>query len=414
VILTPFSHSAAILLVFVVTYAGVAIGRIPGLKMNRAGIALLGTIGMMVLGQVTTAQVVSMVNWPTVLLLFGFFVISAQLRLSGFYDRAAHSISARLGHPAKFLFTLMAVTAGLSAFLNHDIVCVAFTPVVTTALLGKKLNPVPFLVGMALASNIGAGATLIGNPQDMLIGEYAHLNFGAYMLWSLVPVLAALGAAYGIVWWLSQERLKIPSAIAPRNLTHPYPYNRSHTLKGLVMLVIVVAFFFTSIPKEIIALAAAGIHLASRTFRSEDLLDEVDWQVLVLFMCLFAITGAFQSTGYGDASASWLANAGFDLQKPINLTLATTVLSNLIGNSAAVIFLLKVINISRPAMAYGLALANSFGGSLLIAGSVSNIIVAQQAHELGVTVSFKDYARLGVPVTLTALGILLAWIAWMG
>jgi len=411
---TASPHSAAILAVFILTYIGVAIGRIPGLKLNRAGIALLGTIGMMVLAEVTTAQVVSMVNWPTVLLLFGFFVISAQLRLSGFYDKAARSISTRLDHPAKFMFTLMGATAGLSAFLNHDIVCVAFTPVVTVALLGKKLNPIPFLVGMALASNIGAAATIIGNPQDMLIGEYAHLSFGAYMLWSLPPVLVSLCAAFGIVWWMSKSGLQLPTAVIPKGVIHTHHYNRSHTTKGLVLLGIAVALFFTPIPKEIIALAVAGIHLASRTFRSEDLLDEVDWQVLVLFMCLFAVTGAFQSTGYGDLCATWLANAGFDLQKSTNLTIAAAALSNLINNSAAVMLLLKVVNVSKPTTAYVLALANSFGGSLLIAGSVSNLIVAQQAHEFGVNLSFKDFARLGIPVTLTALAALLGWAAWMG
>ncbi len=407
-------HSAAILAVFVLTYSAIAIGRIPGLKLNRAGIALLGTIGMMVFGEVTTAQVVSMVNWPTVLLLFGFFVISAQLRLSGFYDLAARAISNRLDHPATFLLILMAATAGLSAFLNHDIVCLAFTPVVTVALLDKKLNPVPFLVAMALASNIGAGATLIGNPQDMLIGEYAHLNFGAYLLWSLPPVLASLALAYGLVWWLSRSSLRILPTVASHKALATYPYNHHHTVKGLIILVIVVGLFFTSIPKEIIALAAAGIHIASRKFRSEDLLEEVDWQVLVLFMGLFAVTGAFQSTGYGDQVVAWLARIGFDLQKSSNLALSAAALSNLIGNGATVMFLLKVVNLSRFSTAYVLALANSFGGSLLIAGSVSNLIVAQQAHELGVTVSFKDFARLGIPVTLTALAILLAWTAWIG
>lgn len=411
---SPGPHSAAILAVFAATYAGIAIGRIPGLKLNRAGIALLGAIGMMVLAQVTTAQVVALVNWPMIALLFGFFVISAQLRLSGFYDRAAHVISKRLEHPAKFLLVLMAATAGLSAFLNHDIVCLAFTPVVTIALLRERLNPVPFLVAMALASNIGAAATLIGNPQDMLIGETAHLNFGSYLIWSLPPVLLSLGAAYGIVWWMSRRTLRRSVGKVLEKGAHEYPYNRAHTVKGLVMLALVVALFFTPIPKEIIALSAAGIHLASRKFRTEDLLGNVDWEVLVLFIGLFAVTGAFQSTGYGDQAVLWLAHAGFDLNHQPNLILAATVLSNLINNSAAVMFLLKVVDFSKPSTAYVLALANSFGGSLLIAGSVSNIIVAQQARELGVSISFKDFARLGVPVTLAALGALWAWSAWLG
>jgi Na+/H+ antiporter NhaD/arsenite permease-like protein len=405
-------HSAAILAVFAATYAGIAVGRIPGLKLNRAGIALLGAIGMMVLGGVTTGRAVSEVNWPTVFLLFGFFVISAQLRLSGFYDLAAQSISRRLGHPARFLLVLMAVTAGLSAFLNHDIVCLAFTPVVTAALLREKLHPVPFLVAMALASNIGSAATLIGNPQDMLIGEAAHLDFGAYLLWSLPPVLTALGAAYGIVWWMSRKALHRRPSKRPDRVFNTYPFNRPHTLKGLVLLALAVALFFTPLPKEIIALGVAGIHLASRKFRTEDLLGLVDWQVLVMFMGLFAVTGAFQATGYGNQAVAWLARDGFDLQRPGNLILATAGLSNLINNSAAVMFLLKVVDLSKPSTGYLLALANSFGGSLLIAGSVSNLIVAQQARELGVTVSFRDFARLGIPVALAALGMLGAWTAW--
>jgi len=413
--MTPisFSHSVIILAVFIATYAGIAVGRIPGFKLNRSGIVLLGAIGMMVLANVTTAQVVALINWPMIALLFGFFVLSAQLRLSGFYDRVAHVISRRLGHPEKFLFLLMAATAGLSAFLNHDIVCLAFTPVVAEALLRKKLNPVPFLVALALASNIGAAATLIGNPQDMLIGATASLSFGDYMLWSLTPVLTALGAAYGIVWWMSRDDLSPKahkaSGLGPRE----YPYNRPHTIKGLVLLVLVVTLFFTPIPKEIIALGAAAIHLASRKFKTEDLLGLVDWEVLLLFIGLFVVTGAFQTTGYGDAAVAWLAHAGFDLNHSSNLILAAAVLSNLINNSAAVMFLLKVIHLSKTT-AYVLALANSFGGSILITGSVSNLIVAQQARELGVNVSFKAFARLGIPVTLAALGILWAWAAWMG
>jgi Na+/H+ antiporter NhaD/arsenite permease-like protein len=367
----------------------------------------------MIFGGVTTGDAISYVNWPTILLLFGFFVISAQLRLSGFYDRVANGISARLGHPARFLLVLMAVTGGLSAFLNHDIVCFVFTPIVGAALLRRRINPVPFLIALAIASNIGAAATLIGNPQDMMIGAVAHLNFGSYMLWSCVPVLFALSSAYGIIWMSSRRNLG--ATLLPEKETdrHSYPFNRAHTIKGLVILLVVIGLFFTRLPKEIIALAAAGIHLASPKFRTDDLLRLVEWPILVLFMGLFVVTGAFQSTGYGEQAVQWLAHCGFSLNAPHNLALTTATLSNLINNSAAVMLLLKVVNLSKPATAYVLALANSFGGSLIIVGSVSNIIVVQQARELGVSISFRDFARLGVPVTLVALAGLIGWAALM-
>lgn len=400
-----------ILTIFAITYLGIAMGHVPGLKLNRVGIALLGAIAMMIFGGIGTSDVVSYINWPTIFLLFGFFVLSAQLRLSGFYDIVANGISARLGHPARFLLVLMVVTGGLSAFLNHDIVCYVFAPIVGTALLRKRLNPIPFLIALAVASNIGAAATLIGNPQDMMIGQVARLSFGHYLLWSAVPVILAMAAAYGIIWMLSQKKLQPAFSVPEESNPQSYPFNRPHTIKGLIILVVVIGLFFSPLPKEIVALAAAGLHLASTKFRTDDLLRLVEWPILILFMGLFVVTGAFQSTGCGDQAVQWLAHGGFNLNAPATLALTTAGLSNLINNSAAVMLLLKVINLSQPTAAYILALANSFGGSLIIIGSVSNIIVVQQARALGVKISFWDFARLGIPVTLAALAGLLVWIA---
>jgi Na+/H+ antiporter NhaD/arsenite permease-like protein len=403
-----------ILAIFAVTYLGIAIGRVPGLKLNRVGIVLLGAIAVVIFGGVSIQNSAASINWPTMLLLFGFFVLSAQLRLSGFYDKVADGISAQLEHPALFLLVLMAVTGGLSAFLNHDIVCYAFTPIVSLALLRRQLNPVPFLIALALSSNIGAAATLIGNPQDMMIGQVANLDFGRYLLWSIVPVLFAMGAGYGIIWAMSRKKLRLTSPIQSDADHKTYPFDRGHTIKGLVILVLVIGLFFTSWPKEIIILAAAAIHLASPKFHTEQILGLVDWSVLVLFAGLFVVTGAFQSTGYGVQAVQWLAHLGFNLNRPVNLVLATAVLSNLINNAPAVMLLIKIIDLSRPTAAYILALANSLGGSLIIVGSVSNIIVVQQARQLGIRISFRDFERLAIPVTLAALGGLMVWAMLVG
>jgi Na+/H+ antiporter NhaD/arsenite permease-like protein len=409
--MTPVNK--AILVIFAITYAGLAMGRIPGLKLNRAGIALLGAIALTIFGHVTTAQAIGYVNWPTVCLLFGFFVISAQLRLSGFYDVVAGAIAARLNHPARFLLIIMVVTGGLSAFLNHDIVCYVFTPIVAAALTRKQLNPVPFLVALAISSNIGSAATLIGNAQDMLIGQTAHLDFGRYILWAAVPVSFAMASAYGITWVLSRNRLQSEEVVTAREIEKAYPFNRLHTVKGLVVLAAVIGLFFSSLPAEAIALAAAGIHLASPKFRTEELLALVDWPILVLFIGLFVVTGAFVSTGAGVDAVQWLAQAGFDLNRPVNLTVATAALTNLINNSPTVMLLLKVVNISTPVMAYVLALANSFAGSLLVIGSVANLITVQQARDLGIRISFWDFTRLGLPITAASLGGLLVWVKLM-
>ncbi len=406
--------NTSILVIFALTYLGLAVGRIPGLKLNRVGIVLLGAIGMMIFGGVTADKGISYVNWPTVLLLFGFFVISSQLRLCGFYDCVANGIAARLDRPGRVLFELNDVTGGLSAFLNHDIVCLVFTPIVGTALLRKKIIPVQFLISLAIASDIGAASNLVGNRQVMMIGAVAHLGFGQYLLWSCVPVLFAMTAACAIIWFMSRNHLASNLTIPDATDASPSEYNRAHIIKGLVILVIVIGLFFTSLPKEIVALAAAAIHLASPKFRTEQLLKFVDWPILVLFTGLFVVTGAFQSTGYGAQAVQWLAHSGFNLNAPVNLALATAALSNLINNSAAVMLLVKVVDISRAHTAYVLALANSFGGSLIIVGSVANIIVVQQARDIGVNISFRDFARLGIPVTLAAMAGLIAWVLVMG
>jgi Na+/H+ antiporter NhaD/arsenite permease-like protein len=405
------AEKPAVLAIFILTYLGISAGRVPGLKLDRTGIVLLGAIAVLVVERLPGTEMAGFISWPTILLLFGFFVISAQLRLSGFFDLVAGRIAGQLAHPARVLLLLMATTAGLSAFLNHDIVCFVFAPIVGAALLQRQLDPVPFLVALAIASNIGAAATLVGNPQDMMIGQIAGLGFGEYVLWCIWPVAFALGAAYAVIWLLSRKSLALTTKLRPRAVPPPRRFDRGHTIKGLVILGIVIGLFFSPLPKELVALTAAAIHLASRKFRTVDLLRLVDWPILVLFMGLFVVTGAFQATGYGQQAVQWLAHEGLNLSSPPVLALFTAGLSNIVSNAAAVMLLLKTANVAHPPAAYVLALANSFGGSLIIVGSVANIIVVQQARALGIDISFRAFARLGIPVTIVSLGGLICWLA---
>jgi Na+/H+ antiporter NhaD/arsenite permease-like protein len=410
---SPTAHGPAIIAIFVLTYVGVAVGRIPGLKLNRVGIGLLGAIAMMIASGQSADETAASVNWPTILLLFGFFVISAQLRLSGVYDWIAAGVSGWVDSPARFLLLLIAATAGLSAFLNHDIVCYVLTPVVGTALLKKQINPIPFLIALAAASNIGAAATLIGNPQDILIGQEAHLNFLSYMLWSAVPVMFGLAAAYVIARFGSSGGPPVIDA-AEVESEPAYPLNRVHAIKGLVILVTVIALFFTPLPKEIVVLVAAGIHLASKKFRTNELLSLVDWQILVLFISLFIVSGSFKSTGYGEHLLQWLAGKGFNTARPANEAILTAGLSAVIGNAPAVLILIRIVPIAHASTAYIMALANSFAGNLVMTASVSNLVVVQQARRQGIDLSVRDFIRLGVPTALVSLGGLIGWALLMG
>jgi Na+/H+ antiporter NhaD/arsenite permease-like protein len=404
-----FDHRFAVLAIFVVSYAALALGRIPGLRLNRTGIALLGAIATMLASGTPTAQTAASVNWPTIILLFGFFVISAQLRLSGFYDRVAVNLAAPLAHPNTFLFLLIAAAAVLSAALNNDVACYALTPVVGPALVRRGINPVPFLVAIAAASNVGAGATLIGNAQNMMIGSVAGLSFGRYLVWALPPVLFGLAVVFGVTLLACRQAPATP--VAPAQLSEPelIPFNAYHTTKGLIILGGVLVLFFTPIPREITVLVAAGIHLLSAKFRTDQLLSLIDWPILLLFISLFVLSGTFQATGYTEAMVRWMQGHHFSGASPGEEVALTAGLSVLISNSPAVMLLIRLVPLAPPVHAYVMALSNSFAGNAIVTASVANLIVVQQAHHAGIPLSFLQFLRLGLPITaLTLLG-LVAW-----
>jgi len=411
----PFEQRPVVLAIFVLTYVGLAIGRIPGLRLNRTGIALLGAIGMMIFSGSSTEQTASSVNWPTIFLLFGFFVISAQLRLSGFYDRLAAGISRRLGDPSSFLLYLVVVTAGLSAFLNNDIVCYVLTPVVASALVQKGINPIAYLIALAAASNIGGAATLIGHSQNMVIGTLAGLSFLRYLVWSLVPVAVSVAVTFLVAKLAHRAgppELRTDDTDSEASVT--YAFDRYHAGKGVVILGAVLALFFTSIPREVTVLVAAGVHLLSAKFRTDQLLALVDWRILLMFMALFVVSAAFQATGYGEQLVRWMDGVGFDPSRPANLAVLTGGLSVLIGNAPAVMLLVKLVPLVHATNAYVMAVANSFAGNAIVTSSLANIIVVQQARRQGIVISFGAFARLGIPITLATMGVLIGWAAILG
>ncbi|MDP3084953.1 MAG: SLC13 family permease, partial [Rubrivivax sp.] len=194
-------QGALILGIFVVVYIGMILGGLPRLQLDRTGVALLGAIAVIGLGAFTPEQAAQAVHLPTLLLLFSFMVISAQMRLGGFYSAVTRRIAALPLSPPALLAVVIAVVGALSALFSNDIVCLAVAPVLAQACLRRGVDPVPFLLALACAANIGSAATLIGNPQNMLIGEVMKLDFGAYLLEALPPVGAGLLVLWAVLAW---------------------------------------------------------------------------------------------------------------------------------------------------------------------------------------------------------------------
>jgi Na+/H+ antiporter NhaD/arsenite permease-like protein len=398
------------LMIFLVTYAGIAVGHIGRLKLDRTGIALLGTIALLATGVTPLDQALSYINFPSLILLFSLMIASGELQKSGFYHWVALRIAGELNQPRRFLFLLMVTTGLLSAFLNNDVICFAFTPVVTGALLRKRLNPIPFLMGLAFASNIGCALTIIGNAQNVVIGQIAHLEFGRYMLWAAVPVCLSFLGAYGVILWITKNEWNIPVGwdfkTPPEKEISMDWYN---TWKGLVVIGLMVALFFTTAPRYLIGLVGAGILLTSTRIKSQKILKRVSWQLLILFTGLFVVVGAFEASGLAQKMLASLNQWGLNLANPYLLTLSTGILSNLINNSAAVMLLVHIVDLSQPLNGYLLALSNTFAGNLLVIGSVANLVVLQGAGKFNIRISFMQFARYGIPTVVLSFLILLGW-----
>lgn len=401
---------ALILAIFVAVYAGMVLGEIPGLAIDRSGIALLGAIAILAAGGLSVEEAWGAIDPHTLALLFALMVISAQLRLGGFYTRTVRWIAAHATAPEALLRWVVVSAGGLSALLANDIVCLAMTPMLVEVCARRQVNPVPFLLALACASNVGSAATLIGNPQNMFIGETLRLSFAAYLVDGMPPAVLGLLATWAVIAWQWRGRWRT-GAVAVEGTDDARPFDRLQTAKGLVLLTLTVAaFLFTSWPRDIVALGAAGILLLSRRMASREMIGLVDWHLLVLFIGLFVVNDAVARAGLLERLYGALAGAGVELSNPAWLFAVTPVLSNLVSNVPAVMLLLPAS--SGPQAGAVLALASTLAGNLLIVGSIANIIVVEQASGRGVVIDWRLHARTGVPVTLATLAIAAAWL-WL-
>lgn len=384
------------------------LGEVPGLKLDRTGIALLGAIIFLGFGKLGPRQAWDAVDVSTIALLLGLMVVSAQFRLGGFYTYVTRRLAGADVSPALLLALLTAVAGGLSALLANDVVCLAMAPILIEGCAKRRLDPLPFLLALACAANVGSAATLIGNPQNMLIGQTLHLSFAGYLADALAPSIAGLVIVWAVIVLRFKGRWEkeTPVPVIPDTAFNPW-----QTFKGLtVITLIVIAFLFTPWPREVVALAAAAILLTSRRMATRDMLGLVDWQLLVLFIALFVVNRVLEDSGMLARLMELMRTAGVDAHHPAWLFVVTVVLSNLVSNVPATMLLLP--SATHPLAGPILALASTLAGNLFIVGSIANIIVVEQAGKLGVKISWANHARTGVPVTILTLLAAAGWL-WL-
>jgi Na+/H+ antiporter NhaD/arsenite permease-like protein len=394
------------LVAFVGTYLGLALGRLPFFRVDRTGVAIIGGALVVVTGVLPWEKAVAAVDAHTLVLLFGMMIVAAYLRLSGFFRLVTYA-AVRRAHTPVGLLALIIVAAGvLSALFVNDVVCLVMAPIVLDLARQLRLPPVPYLIALATAANVGSVATLTGNPQNMLVGSFSGIGYSAFLLREAPVAVIGLGLVFGVIWLVYRRQL--PDTLPAADLEDRFAVHYPLMIKTIAAVAVMLVAFLAGVPIALVAIGGAAYTLLTRRVNPEKVYREIDWGLLVLFTGLFVVIGAVEQTGLAAEVLGWASAAG--LHRPLVLTVVTAVLSNLVSNVPAVLFFKSVIPaFGEPVRAWLLlAMASTLAGNLTILGSVANLIVVEQARGAGIPVGFLEYSKVGVPITV--LTLLVGWL----
>ncbi|HVU25453.1 MAG TPA: anion transporter [Opitutus sp.] len=391
------------------TLVGVAIGRWPWLNMNRATIALVGATMLMALGIIPLERAIRAVDWNTIVLLFAMMVLNVNLRSAGFFRLVTARLVGVARTPRRLLALIIGVSGVLSAVFLNDTIALMMTPLVLELALALRRNPLPYLVALVTAANVGSVAAITGNPQNMLIGLSSGLSFVRFTV-----ALAPIAIAGLVVIWLVMI-VVYRAEFAPVRLAGGVAAggeDRALLRKALIATALMLAGLVAGAPIPLAALAAAAVLLVSRGREPERVFEGIDWGLLVFFAALFVVTGAIETSGLGGDLFAWMrpwADGG-----PAKLAAVAVVLSNVVSNVPAVMLFRPVVpTLEHPHVAWlTLAMATTLAGNLTLLGSVANLIVAEIARRRGVRLSFIEYLRAGMPIALLTLALGVAWLSW--
>jgi len=396
-------------IIFLASYVVFALGKFPGLKIDRTGAAIIGAIGMVAFRIVQPADALHQVNFQTIVLLFSMMLLVGNLHLVGFFEWNAEAVLRRL-KPHQLLPAVIFTCGFLSAFFVNDIVCLVMVPFVLSITRQMNLQPLPYLLAVATASNIGSVATITGNPQNMLIGSFSGIHYRDFLM-HLAPVsIAGLLIDWAVLHWIHMRAVVLK---AEDRTEIPLPaLDLSKLTKPVIVASAVVIGFFIGVDPALMAALGAAMLLITRTLEPQKLYKEVDWGLLVFFVGLFLIVGGAENAGI---TSRLLAVAQhWNLQRTWVFTLAVAGLCNVVNNVPAVMLIKTMVpGFADPHKGWlVLAMASTLAGNLTITGSVANIIVVETAKP-EVEIEYRDYLRAGVPITLLTLSVGWAWLTFV-
>ncbi|HKI58425.1 MAG TPA: SLC13 family permease [Trueperaceae bacterium] len=399
-------HDLAIVLVSAATLLAIGFGRVPRVRLDRAAVAAVGALVVTLLEGQGVQGLWRAIDGRVLLLLLAVMIVNAGLADAGAFRYLAFAVAARTSSPRALVVALVAVAGFLSALFLNDTVVLMLTPLVVTLARRLRVRPLPYLLALAMAANAGGVATLTGNPQNVLVGVAAGIDYLRFAS-ALAPIaLLSLAVVAGAVLTLFRNELAGPVTKAPA--AEPPALRRGRLAVTAAIALGMVAAFVARVPPAEAALAAAGLVMATAPRRAGALLGRVDVRLLVLFAGLFVIVAALAATPVAASMLLWASQAG-----SVGLMALVALASNLLSNVPAVMVLLPAATSAGiPERALQLAMASTLAGNLTLVGSVANLIVAESARRAGAEVDFWSYARVGVPVTLLTLTLGGLWLAW--
>jgi len=400
----------AAIVIFLATYLVVAVGRIPGLHLDRAGAALLGASLIVACGIMTLPEAYQSIDLDTITLLLGMMIVVANLRLSGFFRLINGWVVTRARHPVILLTAVTFVSGLFSAFLVNDTICLVLTPLVLQLVTQLRRNPVPYLLAVAMASNIGSTATITGNPQNMIIGSLSHIPYGTFAA-ALAPI-----AAIGLLLTVALIMLSFRGEFLTRDRLHAEPEpareNRPLVIKSVGMTLAMVVGFFAGLPAPTVAIVAGALLLITRRVKAAKVYREIDGPLLIMFAGLFVVVAGLEKAVLSPELIAAVGRIHLD-SLPV-LSGITAVLSNIVSNVPAVLVLKPFIaHLQNPQHAWlTVAMASTLAGNFTILGSVANLIVVQGARAQNVEISFWTYFRVGAPLTVLTIAVGVLWLAF--
>lgn len=391
-------------IIFILTYVVIAVQRLPKLHINRSAGALIGAVAMVLFGVISLKEAYAAIDLNTILFVLGMMIIVAYTELSGFFEVVENFILKKAASAASLLFFVIISSGLLSSLFMNDTICLLFAPIVLRLTKRSGLNPVPYLIGLATASNIGSVMTIIGNPQNMLIGLHSGIHFLEFLK-VLAPV-TFIGLILNFLIIYSIYRREIAARPISVVVTTVPVIQKRLLFVSFAAVVLLLVFLSLGYNPSAIAITLGCFLILAGADKPRRALEEVDWTLLLFFAGLFIVMNAVEKSGITSAIFNYIGRhlSGGELSQIVNLSVGSLVLSNILSNVPAVVLISKVFGgVANPKLFWlTLAMSSTLAGNLTIIGSVANIIVFESVRG-EVKVGFLEYLKVGLPLTIVTV-----------